>query len=200
MIVTTLENRAGWILTGGRSSRMGTDKALMEIEGRPLALRIAEELAKSCGSVSLVGDPALYGTLGLPVVRDTFPGQGPLAGIEAALGASSVDWNLIVACDMPALESVTIEPLFAGESLFGNFADCSVPEYADGRLEPLCAVYRRRCHAAIRTAIESGIRRITDALQYLRDEGFAIRYVRVANRAPFANLNTPDEMRRYLNG
>ncbi|HZL56975.1 MAG TPA: molybdenum cofactor guanylyltransferase [Bryobacteraceae bacterium] len=194
MIVTTVENRAGWILAGGRSSRMGTDKALIEIEGRPLALRIADELAKSCGSVSLVGDPALYGTLGLPVVRDTFPGQGPLAGIEAALGASALEWNLIVACDMPALDSATIESLFAG------FADCSVPEYADGRLEPLCAVYRRRCHAAIRTAIESGIRRITDALLYLRDEGFAIRYVRVANRAPFANLNTPDEMRRYLNG
>jgi len=194
MIVTTVENRAGWILAGGRSSRMGTDKALIEIEGRPLALRIADELAKSCGSVSLVGDPALYGTLGLPVVRDTFPGQGPLAGIEAALGASALEWNLIVACDMPALDSVTIETLFAG------FADCSVPEYADGRLEPLCAVYRRRCHAAIRTAIESGVRKVTDALQYLRDEGFAIRYVRVANRAPFANLNTPDEMRRYLNG
>src|SRR5712671_2516443 len=66
--------RAGWVLTGGASSRMGFNKALVEIDGRPLVLVVAEAMAKVCGVVSLVGDPARYGGLGLPVVADHFPG------------------------------------------------------------------------------------------------------------------------------
>jgi molybdopterin-guanine dinucleotide biosynthesis protein A len=173
---------------------MGRDKALIEIDGRPLALRVAEEAGRFCDSVSLVGDPALYATLGLRVVSDTFPGQGPLAGIEAALCATAVDWNLIVACDMPALGSADIE------KLFDLNADCALPQYGDGRVEPLCAVYHRRCHAPIRAALESGIRKITDALRRLEADGYAVRYLPVASAEPFANLNTPDEVQEYLNG
>jgi molybdopterin-guanine dinucleotide biosynthesis protein A len=173
---------------------MGRDKALLELGGRPLALRVADEAAKCCGTVSLVGDPALYESLGLPVIPDTFPGQGPLAGIEAALGATQAEWNLIAACDMPALGAAVMEQLFnAG-------GDCAVPEYEDGRVEPLCAVYHRRCHRAVREALEAGVRKVTEALRRLADGGFALRYVRVASDAQFANLNTPGDMQRYLNG
>jgi molybdopterin-guanine dinucleotide biosynthesis protein A len=189
---SAIRNRAAWVLTGGRSSRMGANKALLEIDGLPLALRVAREAAKACAGVSLVGDPAVYGSLHLPVVPDTFPGQGPLAGIEAALGATQADWNLIVACDMPALPSEVISRLFALS------ADCAVPQYEDGRVEPLCAVYHRRCHPIIRAALESGVRKVTDALRRLESEGFALRYVRVASEGLFANLNTPDEMQSYL--
>jgi molybdopterin-guanine dinucleotide biosynthesis protein A len=189
-----IRSRAAWVLTGGRSSRMGTDKALIDIAGRPMVLRVAQETGKFCDSVSLVGDPAVYGKLGLKVVPDTLPGLGPLAGIEAALGATSADWNLVVACDMPALASASIEPLFELK------ADCALPRYDDGRVEPLCAVYHRRCHAPIQAALESGIRKITDALRRLEADGFAVRYLPVASEEPFANLNTPDEVQKYLNG
>jgi len=60
------KNRAGWVLTGGRSSRMGVDKALVPIDGQPLALRVAVEVAKVCSSVSLVGDPQKYPPWGYP--------------------------------------------------------------------------------------------------------------------------------------
>jgi molybdopterin-guanine dinucleotide biosynthesis protein A len=204
---------------------MGIDKAMIEIGGRPLALRVADRLALCCGSVSLVGDPARYGALGLPVIPDTFPGEGPLAGIEAALGATASDRNLIAACDMPELDSDVMELLFAAtaqgppdaapeigttrSAAFGGgtcaasskaHADCAVPQYDDGRIEPLCAVYHRRCRQAVRAALEAGVRRVTETLRRLEAGGYAIRYVRVASEAPFANLNTPDEMRRYLNG
>lgn len=173
---------------------MGVDKALIDIAGRPLALRVADEAARHCGTVSLVGDPARYEALGLPVISDTFPGRGPLAGIEAALAATAVDWNLVTACDMPALGSGVIEQLFE------LCADGAVPRYDDGRMEPLCAVYHRRCHAAIRAVLESGVRKVTEALRRLEADGFAIRYLRVANEGPFANLNTPEDVQRYLNG
>jgi len=76
---------AGWILVGGRSSRMGRDKAWAESDGRALALRVADKVARVCGTVSLVGNPALYGDLGLPVISDRLPGEGPLAGIDTVL-------------------------------------------------------------------------------------------------------------------
>jgi molybdopterin-guanine dinucleotide biosynthesis protein A len=185
-------DRAAWVLAGGRSSRMGIDKARANLDGRALALRVADEAAAVCGSVSLVGDPLLYAVLGLPVIADRFPGQGPLAGMEAALAETRSDVNLILACDMPAIRHGLLEELFTLEG------DCVVPRHDDGRLEPLCAVYRRRCHSVIRLALETGIRKVTDALLLFAQHSLAIRYVRVSDPAAFANLNTPDEWQKYL--
>lgn len=165
---------------------MGFDKALAEIDGRAMAALVAETAAKVCEMVSLVGDPATYGALGLPVIPDNFPGCGPLAGMEAALGATTAEWNLIVACDMPALDAVLLERLFAGG------ADCAIPQYEDGMLEPLCAVYHRRCHSVIRAALEGGVRKVTHGLQ-----GLEVRYVRVEQRDLFANLNTTRDLANY---
>jgi molybdopterin-guanine dinucleotide biosynthesis protein A len=182
-------DRAGWVLVGGRSRRMGTDKALVDVGGQPLAARVASQIAPVCGRVSLVGDPARYAHLGFPVVPDRFAGEGPLSGIEAALRTTHSDWNLIVACDMPQLAAALLETLF---SVGG---DCSVAAYADGRVEPLCAVYHRGCHAVILAAIEAGVRSVKAVLP-----GLALRYVRVDAPRSIPNLNTPEDVARYQNG
>ena len=188
-------DRAAWILVGGRSSRMGADKARAESDGRALALRVADKAAAAVGgNVSMVGDPSLYAELGLPVVADRFPGQGPLAGIEAALAVTTCDANIIIACDMPAVRENLLEELFAAGG------DCAVPQHDDGRVEPLCAVYQRRCHSAIGAALAAGTRKVTDALRLFPLHGLAIRYVRVSDPAAFANLNTPEDWRRYHHG
>jgi molybdenum cofactor guanylyltransferase len=185
-----LTKRAGWVLVGGHSRRMGTDKALLEIGNQPLARRVAADIGRICGTVSLVGDPAAYGGLGLPVLPDRFPGRGPLAGIEAALNAATSEWNLVVACDMPSLDLSILEELFAAAPADGG--DCAVPAYSDGRIEPLCAVFHARCHAALLAALEAGVRKVTEALAQL-----ALRYVRVSSADSFANLNTPEDVARY---
>ena len=188
-------NKAGWILVGGRSTRMGRDKAFLQVDGRALVLRVAETIAPFCDSVTLVGDPAVYSSLGLPVIPDQFPGAGPLAGIEAALRCTTADRNLIVACDMPSLEPSMLAALFAAEG------DCAVPEYEDGRLEPLCAVYHRRFHAAVLEALQSGVRAVKDVLRaHLNKERPAVRLIRVSSSAAFANLNTPEDVRKYSHG
>lgn len=167
---------------------MGTDKALVDVGGMALAARVAAEIAPVCGTVTLVGDPERYGGLGLPVIGERFAGEGPLSGIEAILRKSSADWNLIVACDMPSLDAAMLEKLFAGGG------DCNVATYGDGKFEPLCGVYHRRCHAAVLAALEAGVRRVKDVLPTL-----ALRYVRVDTpRIP--NLNTPEDVARYQNG
>ncbi|MEP6715653.1 MAG: molybdenum cofactor guanylyltransferase [Terriglobia bacterium] len=184
-------DRAGWILVGGLSRRMGTDKALLAPAG---AIRVAAAISPVCGTVILVGDPAKYSSLGLPVIPDAFPGIGPIAGIEAALRSTSVDNNLIVACDMPALDAAILDALFEAGG------DCSLPQYPNGKIEPLCAVYHRRCAQAVRTALENGLRRVTDLPQVLASQGFELRYLQVSSPAPFANLNTPEDVARYPNG
>ncbi len=175
---------------------MGTDKALAEVGGRPLALRVAEAVRRTCPRVSIVGDPAKYSHLGLPVIPDSFHGLGPLAGIEAALAATNSDWNLVVACDMPSLDQSLLESLFSMlESHPATDPDCVLPVHPDGTVEPLCAVYHRRALPVIRAALESGIRKVTDALRPL-----AVTYVAAGSAAPYANLNTPEDLRKYLHG
>jgi molybdopterin-guanine dinucleotide biosynthesis protein A len=92
---------AGYILVGGKSSRFGRDKALVEVGGRPLALRVVDALSPVTGTVTLVGAPEKYRHLGLRVIPDLLADFGPLAGILAALDDSQRAWNLLLACDMP---------------------------------------------------------------------------------------------------
>jgi molybdopterin-guanine dinucleotide biosynthesis protein A len=186
-------DRAAWILVGGRSSRMGLDKAHALSAGRALALRVADRAAAVCNSISVVGDPALYSDLGLPAIADTRPGAGPLAAIEAALTATLADANLILACDMPELSSAILEELFEAGG------DIAIPRHESGQIEPLCAVYRRGALPAIREALNSGIRSVTEAL-HRAPPRCEVRYVRVADPAAFANLNTPEDWRRYHHG
>ncbi len=194
ILTVSKSTRSAWILVGGRSSRMGADKARADSGGRALVLRVADQAASVCGTVSLVGDPEKYADLGLPVIADRFPGQGPLAGIEAALAATGSDHNLIIACDMPAIHENLLEEMLALDG------DCVIPRHDDGKIEPLCAVYQRRCHPLILEALEAGVRKVTDALRILENHGLAIRYIRVSSPASFVNLNTPEDWRRYHHG
>lgn len=92
----------GYVLAGGRSSRMGRDKALLMLAGKPLVERAVTKLKRVCAKVSVLsGNPelAVYG----PLVADNFVGSGPLGGIEAALLDSEFAWNLILPVDMPFL-------------------------------------------------------------------------------------------------
>lgn len=173
---------------------MGVDKAHALSAGRALALRVADCAASVCNSIFVVGDPALYSDLGLPVIADTRPGRGPLAAIEAALAATTAEANLILACDMPALDPNQLEELFQAGG------DIAVPRHETGEIEPLCAVYRRAVLPAIREALDSGIRGVTEALRQVAGIRCEVRYVRVSDPAVFANLNTPEDWRRYHHG
>src|SRR3990172_4918807 len=86
-----MNSAAGFVLVGGQSRRMGCDKALLEIEGAPLCLRIASLLQPYVKTVTLLGPPARYSGFGLPVLADQQPGQGPLGALYTALKYSPFD-------------------------------------------------------------------------------------------------------------
>jgi molybdopterin-guanine dinucleotide biosynthesis protein A len=161
---------ASFILAGGVSSRMKRDKALLEIGGSPLLIRTARLLESVGGVPSVIGDPAAYASFGMPVIADDLPGAGPLGCIATALRASGAAWNLVVACDLPYLTREWLDFLVARAT--ASAADAVLPMNARGA-EPLCAMYHKRGEPAIRAALESGVRKVTDGLQNIRVETIA---------------------------
>jgi molybdenum cofactor guanylyltransferase len=169
---------------------MGRDKALLPFRGGTLAGHVAGRVEAAAGSVALIGDPERYSQLGYPVWPDRRPGQGPLGGMETALWHSAADWNLIVACDMPAISANFLHGLIAAAERSGG--DALIPYGPSGRLEPLCAVYHTRCRADFASALEAGVRKVANAFTRLRVQTWP-----VVDSVWFENLNTPEEWAGY---
>jgi molybdopterin-guanine dinucleotide biosynthesis protein A len=87
-----MKSVAAFILAGGRSLRMGTDKAFLELAGKPLIVRAVEVALKALPEVKIVGDPRKFAAFG-PVIEDVYRDRGPLGGIHAALTNSAAEWN-----------------------------------------------------------------------------------------------------------
>lgn len=178
-------NVAGFVLAGGRSSRMGRDKALLPWQGATLLETAARKVLEAAGNVAILGDPACYGHFGFPVLADRIPDCGPLGGLFTALSSTDADWNLLVACDMPG---ITVELL---RRLIGDAACCTgdalVPR-VDGRWEPLCALYHRRLAAAAEAALQRKSLKMQEFVSQIRacpwdEPGLEV----------FRNVNTPEQ-------
>jgi len=140
---------------------MGRDKALLEFGGIPLIVRAAQLLEPLVGPPTVVAPAGRYQDLGLHTVPDDHSGFGPLGGIATALRIHASPWNLVVGCDLPYLTAEWLG--FLIERAQASTADAVLPENARG-LEPLCAMYHKRGEAAIRAALERGVRKVTDGL------------------------------------
>lgn len=200
--MNSVEGFEGFVLVGGASSRMGTDKARLVLDGRTFIERIALELLAVAGAVTIVGSNRAGGSEGfnlggriLPVVPDVFPEWGALGGLHAALSAARADWAFIVACDLPF---VTRDLFLRLADLRGDH-DAVAPVQQDGRPQPLCAIYRpASCRQISEKLIKAGERRPVTLLQSVRtgwvgfeelaDLGGASRF--------FENVNTPEDYAR----
>jgi molybdenum cofactor guanylyltransferase len=158
---------SAFVLAGGKSSRMGRDKALLEIAGETLIERTVKLAAPVTSTVRMVGGAKLFESFAFEVIEDGWPGAGPLGGIATALRATETEWNLILACDLPYLTAEWLAYLAARAQNSG--ADAIVPLSERGP-EPLCAVYRKRCAFAARGAVEDGRLRVQDFIAKLREE------------------------------
>ncbi len=182
---------------------MGSNKAFLEFNGQTLLARAMDVLKDACGSAAIVGDPAVFGGFG-SAIADVFPGCGPLAGIHAALGHSSLgqsmfgqfsaELNAILAVDMPYVSAELINFLLGEAEQSG--AIVTVPRVGKG-LQPLCAIYRRNFAVAAECSLRAG--------KYKVDAAFADLPLRIIEEAQlaaagfsagqFLNVNTPEEWR-----
>jgi molybdopterin-guanine dinucleotide biosynthesis protein A len=204
------EQVSAFILCGGTSSRMGEPKGLLKFGNQPLILRIASLLEPLVCGVTAVGSPALYGHLGLHVIDDAKIGApddsgkpaGPLCGIASALISTQMEWNLILACDLPYLSAEWLDWLL-GRAMKSS-RQILMPQTAGG-VEPLAALYRRECAGPILAALHRGVLKVSDALEQFQIEFVTERdwgHVDPAGRVLY-NMNAPedyDEARKWLEG
>jgi molybdopterin-guanine dinucleotide biosynthesis protein A len=141
----------GAVLAGGKSVRFGKNKALEVVEGKRLVERAVESLRSFCDPVIVVvNEISTYMDLGVTLVRDVIPHQGPLGGIYTALLFSRDDWVFVKAADMPFLVPEMAALLARARKGF----DAVVPKLGD-YYEPLMALYNRRCLPAIARQLQN---------------------------------------------
>ncbi len=181
----------GIILAGGENRRMGTDKAFLEINGRPLIEHILAVFSTLFArTIVVTNTPDRYRNYGVEVTSDALDIRGPLTGIYSGLLRSTDEYNFVAACDMPFLNPRLIS--YMGEIAAGQ--DAVVPKF-NGYLEPLHAVYRRGLLPIMEAQIPKQDRRIRalfDHIQvrYLTEEEI-VRFDPL--KRSFRNLNTPKE-------
>jgi molybdenum cofactor guanylyltransferase len=199
--MTSKRHIGGFILAGGESSRMGRDKALLELGGGMLIARTANLIISVTSNCMIVGEAKRFDSAcgngerqmnGLRVIPDEFPGGGPLGGIATALHASTAEWNLIVACDLPYLTREWLEYLI--ERAMKSSSDAVLPMNERGA-EPLCAMYRKQAEREIRSALARGTRKVTDGLAALPTEFIEPREWKRfdSDGLLFKNMNSPED-------
>ncbi|MBB6445516.1 NTP transferase domain-containing protein [Bacillus benzoevorans] len=177
----------GIILAGGKSSRMGTNKALLDLNGRKVIEGIVEKLGDITDEVLLVTNTyADYEFLQVPMIGDHWREMGPLAGVEAGLTASKTEYNLIVACDMPFI-SVEL-----GRYLLAclDESQAAVPQI-DETSHPLFAAYRREVLAEVRKSLE---KRELGMWRFLKKVE-----AKIITKDVLASLGLPNEEQYFFN-
>jgi molybdopterin-guanine dinucleotide biosynthesis protein A len=174
---------AGFVLTGGQSSRMGRDKALLPAGGQTLCEHIGDVVSQVASPVFLVGHPERYAHLKYPCLEDLHPGLGPLCGLETALTASAADWNVIVSCDIVNIQADWLRALLA------KARPCAVAQDPAGNIQPLCGVYHRECRAIVSKALSEGRLRAMDLLKELNAAAVPVSEM-------ILNVNTPEQYGR----
>ncbi|MBU5613052.1 molybdenum cofactor guanylyltransferase [Geomonas sp. Red51] len=182
----------GVILVGGKSRRMGRDKAFLELRGKPLFERVLDLFRESFPKVLLVGDrEERFADYSVRVLADLIPGSS-LGGVYTGLSGADSDWIFVSSCDLPCPSKAILRHLC---SLREGF-DAVVPKTRQG-YEPLFALYSKRCLEPIRKLLDRG-----ECCAYAWYPDVNVREVGPDEIAPldpdgtaFLNLNTPEDVR-----
>ncbi len=181
----------GIILAGGKSRRIGREKALLPIgEGRSMIIEmVVEKLKAIFDDVLIISAPPFnYQFLGVKVIRDIIPGKGPLGGIYTGLLSSKNEYNFICACDMPFLNTHLLK------FMASEVTDCDlVVPVVGGFVEPLHSIYSKRCLSAIKSHLEVNDLKVKSFFSEVKckylSESLIKRYD--PDLLSFLNLNTP---------
>ena len=182
---------AGYVLTGGKSSRMGRDKAMLPWQGTRLALHIGREVEQAVGNVTLVG---VIGAKELwpQAIPDAIAEIGPLGGLITALRHTTADWNLIVACDLPHVDRELIRKIRAAAGVDADCVACRTESRTEKGWEPLCAAYHRSVLPIAEEFAASGRYKMQEFLAALRATAVA------ADPFVLHNVNTPEIGRAHV--
>ncbi len=177
------------VLAGGDSRRMGRTKAWLEVGETTLLRWVVDRLAPAFSEVvvSFAEPEQVHEHLPYRLVFDRKPSAGPLAGLEAGIGAAKNDVTFAIACDMPYVTREIAEMAVAASA----GCDAAIPRI-DGRLEPTCAAYRRTALARITAALDAGRFKASDLAAQLD-----VAWLEGLDAHMFRSLNGPDDYERF---
>ena len=187
-------NTTGYILAGGKSSRMGEDKGLKIFNGKYLVQIVIEQMQIVFNQVVIVSNNSDYQQFGLEVIEDEVKNIGPAGGIYTALQHSKTDKNFIISCDMPFITAEAITFVLKSS----EDVEITLPEM-NGKLEPLFGVYSKKCLPKWKTLIDEDCIKLQNMVT-----NFNLKIMGVSAQVNFSekifrNLNTPNEFKNALN-
>lgn len=184
------------IQAGGQSVRMGADKGLVELRGKPLVRWIIDQTDGIAAETLIISNhSASYAQFGLPVHHDILPGIGALGGLYTAIHWAKYDHIFVLACDMPFINPALLRFMLTRIATY----DVLIPALDDQfMLEPFRALYRKRCEQPIHDAIQAGKRR---AISFFPEVAVQILPFKEISRfdpdgISFFNINTPEDLQQ----
>jgi len=176
-----------FILAGGESSRMGTDKGLVDFKGKPMILHILDLLDKMHLKTSIISSNADYRKFGKPVYKDVIPNKGPLGGLYTALEYSQASMVLLLACDMPAINREGIQSLL-------DFAQTGIITVATNtkQMSPLFGCYPRSLKAEVAASLLANDLKMQHFVTKRTHELLDLKAL--ANTEVLQNLNTREDL------
>ena len=182
------DNITGIILAGGKSTRMGSDKGFIEIDGTSFMSRIINVLAPFVKEIIIVSDNPDYDSFGSKRVEDIFKNSGPLAGLYTGLEHSKTEDNLVLSCDVPLINHEVISELI---QTCDSEADIVQIE-SRGRVMPLVAMYKKRCLGPCLRLLQNGERRLRSIQTVAITKTIDLKF----EYAPYVrNINTIEELK-----
>jgi len=179
---------ATYILTGGNSTRMGTDKALQIFRKQTFLQHILNALKPINTTIKLVSSKQSHQNLDFDYIVDIAKDKGPVSGIASALKDTKNKWNLILSCDIPLLQTNFIEWLIANHHSSFDATVCIVED----KKMPLTAIYNKSCLSLFSKHLKTNQLRVMSVIQDLN-----INYIKVPKdfRAQLTNVNTPEQLK-----
>ncbi|NQU87992.1 MAG: molybdenum cofactor guanylyltransferase [Mariniphaga sp.] len=184
-----MKDITGIILSGGKSLRMGTDKAFLKINGKLLIEHTIDLFNTLFAEILISANSEKYQQFGFEVIKDKIPDCGPLGGIYSSIKHSKNTWNVVISCDTPFVSKGLITRLTKN---IGNY-DCIAPIH-DGIREPLVALYNKSCLPVISENLKAGIYKMHFQLEKLNCKYVDVLDLVQNNPKLFANINSPEHI------
>ena len=183
----------GYILAGGKSSRMGTDKGLLDFNGKPLAQKIIEQLQPTVKKTIIVSNNVVYEKFGLEVIPDLIKGKGPAGGIHAALSHTDFEQIFVVSCDMPNITTDAVQYMIEQSS----HSQITLA-LTHGKTEPLFGVYSKKCLPVWQQLIEQGMIKLQEMVTHFELLKLDVDNNKLFNDSLFLNINDKNDFQKAL--
>lgn len=183
---------SGIVLSGGKSSRMGSEKGLKIYKGKPLIEYAIQALEPYCGNIILsTNNPDYYKKYHLIKIQDEIKNIGPMGGIFSCLKKSSTDINIFLSCDMPFVDFNLVK--FIIENIDTDF-EAMVPVHDGSKVEPLCAYYHSGVLSTLKSFVETKNYKLMDFLDILSTKKLIMEDWDGYNKLYFSNFNSPEDI------